>query len=92
MCCYVARGSHSFFEMVDVFNLPNVREIFKTEGVTLDLNWPDDVLDGAMNDAIEYTKTLCLKRKVNHDTTKLCLQKGVDQAISEYKAEGLKGP
>ncbi len=61
---YVSHGFHSLLEVMNVFNLPHIKKIFEEQGVQIDTQWPDLILEQAFKDTQEYTKKLCKQRAV----------------------------
>ncbi len=59
---YVHSGYHSYLEVVDVLNEPEVKKIFQDNNVNLDLTWKSNIIEQATKDTQEYAKTVCLKK------------------------------
>jgi len=62
---YISHGYHGLTEVLDVFNEPHIKAMFKSYGVKLDYVWSKEVLDAAFQDTQTYTKQLCMKAAVH---------------------------
>ena len=57
LCAFVSRGSHSFFEMIDMFN--EIKIIFDRYKIILDFRWAKEILSMASQDAQQYAQVNC---------------------------------
>lgn len=64
---YISRGYHSYLEIVHVLEENNVFDVFSKNGLNLKLNFSDDVVEMAFNDAAEYSLMLAKKQAVNSE-------------------------
>ncbi len=58
---YAKRGYHSIHEVLDVLREPNIIQVFKDFGVTLNVAISPTILRYAMNDTLAYSKALSIK-------------------------------
>lgn len=64
---YISRGYHSYLEIVHVLQEDNIQQVFRAQGVTLDLTFADKVLENTFDDASDYAMMLCKRRAVQEE-------------------------
>lgn len=82
---YVHHGYHSYMEMVTVFKNPLIEKMFAAYNVTLDFNWDPKIIEQAMKDTQEYTKTHCLKKSLLTELKVVCTS--TDQEINQFRLD-----
>ncbi len=62
MAFYIKNGFHSYGEMVEVLKEPAIQKVFADNNVSVDLKFPDAVMNKSYKITEDYTKTTCLKK------------------------------
>lgn len=82
---YIDRGYHGITEITDVLN--ESRDIFNKMGVTLDLTFPQRILESASKETQDYAKTNCLRSAVGQELVSID-----DRKEAELKVESVTMP